>query len=213
MTTFSFPHQELQEIQQEQEQEQQQEQQLATLRQQVEESTDELIRMLKHIDAIYTERNALVALIMKLCLHIGLPAGMQQDRNPVEPEWNFLAYFELPSGQCSYHIPDSELPFFDGLPMYTQRWDGHSTVEKYRRIRTPDLAQLLMQPWGYRYQDFLEMVSQAFGGLSRETFSTQVCLETVQREQEQQEATDVERMNEQLGKVYQVALRGEDLPS
>lgn len=44
-------------------------------------------------------------------------------------------FIDLPTGQVSWHVHDSELALFDFLPTSDQRcWDGHSTDEKYERL-------------------------------------------------------------------------------
>lgn len=39
-----------------------------------------------------------------------------------------------PGSQVSWHIHDSELQLFEGLPFYPGKWDGHTTPEKYDRV-------------------------------------------------------------------------------
>lgn len=46
---------------------------------------------------------------------------------------DFIA-FKPPGTQVSWHIHDREMPLFEGLPVYTGRWDGHTTQEKYDRV-------------------------------------------------------------------------------
>jgi hypothetical protein len=44
-------------------------------------------------------------------------------------------FIELSTGQATWHIHDSELVMFDHLPRFRgQKWDGHSTPEKYERL-------------------------------------------------------------------------------
>ena len=83
------------------------------------------------IDAVYLERNCLVALLARL-----YPSGIK--RTAIEgwdPEWHGCVYIDLPTGQASWHYHDSETDLFDDLPPYHGEWDGHSTEEKYRRVR------------------------------------------------------------------------------
>lgn len=82
-------------------------------------------------DAAYAERNCLVALLARL-----YPSGIK--RTAIEgwdPEWHGCVYIDLPTGQASWHYHDSETDLFDDLPPYHGEWDGHSTEEKYRRVR------------------------------------------------------------------------------
>lgn len=89
-------------------------------------------------DQAYSERNQCVALIAKLAAQQGYVVGLSQhdpqDYN-WEDDWRNIVYIDLPTGQISWHIHDSELPLFDQFPVYKQGWDGHSTDEKHRRMQ------------------------------------------------------------------------------
>jgi hypothetical protein len=82
-------------------------------------------------DAGYRERNALVVLLASI-----FPAGVK--RTAIEgwsPEWHGCVYIDLPNGQASWHYHDSEAELFAHLPPYDGEWDGHTTEQKYERIR------------------------------------------------------------------------------
>lgn len=83
---------------------------------------DELvsIRLLDHVHS-YEERNRVIIKAVGLALLSGFAAGFRID--PKEPEWP-AAFIELPTGQVSWHIPQ-----------HVKAWDGHTTEEKYERIR------------------------------------------------------------------------------
>lgn len=86
-------------------------------------------------DAAYLERNRCVALIARMALATGWRAGVA--RTAIEgwsEDWHGCVYVDLPTGQCSWHFHDSQAHLFDGLPAYTDPWDGHDTPEKYRRV-------------------------------------------------------------------------------
>lgn len=72
-------------------------------------------------DTQYAERYVLVFRAIPLALAAGYRAGVRID--DAEPGWP-VAYIELPTGQVSWHMPEHEHPF-----------DGHSTDEKYQRVR------------------------------------------------------------------------------
>lgn len=98
---------------------------LATLR-------TENIRLTEAKDSAYQERDKLVAALSKL-----FPASLE--RHPQEEEWEddwrWIVFIDLPTGQASWHIHDSELPMFEHLPRLAGRkWDGHTNEEKYRRL-------------------------------------------------------------------------------
>lgn len=68
----------------------------------------------------YDERNKLVLLMVGAAADAGIPVGFRLDEN--EPEWP-VVYFELPTGQVSWH-----------LPRHVREWDGHDTTTKHYRI-------------------------------------------------------------------------------
>ncbi|MFB9991243.1 hypothetical protein ACFFLM_04520 [Deinococcus oregonensis] len=76
---------------------------------------------------LYSERAALVAALSKL-----FPASLESD--PEQPDWP-VCIIDLPTGQVSWHIAQSDLHLFMHLPRETGRvWDGHTTPEKYDRL-------------------------------------------------------------------------------
>ena len=79
----------------------------------------------------YTERNMLVAALSKL-----FPASLERHiGEDWDPDWAWVVIIDLPTGQISFHIPTSEMRFFDHLPREVGRtWDGHTTPEKYGRL-------------------------------------------------------------------------------
>lgn len=87
----------------------------------------------------YRERQQLIALIAKMAMAMGLKAGMRRHVDVEGEIWDGtymnMVYIDLPSGQVSWHIHDSELPLFSFLPPYEKEWDGHTVEEKFRRIR------------------------------------------------------------------------------
>lgn len=80
------------------------------------------IDKLDHADPVdYKQRNWYVLDVLRLANQIGIVAGIRID--PEDPAWP-VVYMELPTGQVSWHIPQHQVP-----------WDGHTTKEKYERIR------------------------------------------------------------------------------
>lgn len=82
-------------------------------------------------DSVYRERAHLVALMATAYpSHIGAT-------DPAEPDWKVVV-IDTPAGQMSWHISPDDLDLFrhvrptrpDDAP-----WDGHSTDEKYARVR------------------------------------------------------------------------------
>jgi len=85
-------------------------------------------------NAAYTERNRLVALLAAL-----FPSSLERhpdEDTAWENEWRWICFIDLPTGQASWHLHDSELPLFNHVPRNQGRkWDGHTTEEKYQRIQ------------------------------------------------------------------------------
>lgn len=81
-------------------------------------------------NAAYTERNQVVAALARL-----FPSGVRPapDCDGEAEPWH-IVYINLPTGQASWHYPESDAHLFAGLPPYGGAWDGHATEEKYRRL-------------------------------------------------------------------------------
>lgn len=100
----------------------------------------------KERDAAYTERNRLVAALARLLSRDvvkpgGAPPAMTAwlaEHDPADagwdPEWRTIVFIDGPTGQLSWHLHDSDVPLFDGLPRGPNSWDGHTTPEKYERV-------------------------------------------------------------------------------
>lgn len=83
-------------------------------------------------DAVYSERNQLVAALSKV-----FPSYLARhpDDGEWDEDWRWIVFVKLPTGQASWHIHDSELERFAHLKEAEATfWDGHSTEEKYRRL-------------------------------------------------------------------------------
>lgn len=97
-----------------------------------------LLRLRDQKDEAYRERGQCVALIARMALRWGWPVGLAKHPEgdaSWDADWRNIVFIELPeTGQVSWHLHDSEMPLFAGLPEYTKPWDGHSTPEKYRRV-------------------------------------------------------------------------------
>jgi hypothetical protein len=85
-------------------------------------------------DSAYSERNKLVALLASR-----YPASLErhpEEDKSWEDDWRWIVFIRFPTGQATWHIHDSELPLFDFLPRNQGRmWDGHSTEQKYERVK------------------------------------------------------------------------------
>lgn len=73
------------------------------------------------VAARYAHRNTLIYTALAQARQVGLSAGIGHDSSDPHP---VVVYLELPTGQVSWH-----------LPAHPTGWDGHSTEQKYQRIR------------------------------------------------------------------------------
>lgn len=80
-------------------------------------------------DENYEPRYALVLAALFFANVAGYPVGIAID--PAVPAWP-VVYIELPTGQVSWHMPAHPTPF-----------DGHSTPEKYARIKAYVAAEVI----------------------------------------------------------------------
>ncbi|MEV7389595.1 hypothetical protein [Streptomyces sp. NPDC091215] len=107
---------------------------LATLRRDNEQLLEEQAACIKaeaERDGAYRERAHLVALLAALYpAHIGYT-------DPAAINW-LVVTIETPTGQMSWHIAERDRDLFEHVrlvPSVHNVWDGHSTEEKYARLR------------------------------------------------------------------------------
>jgi hypothetical protein len=95
--------------------------------------SQELERAREAKDGAYSERNKLVSALSKL-----FPASLERHEDSDktwEDDWRWIVFINLPTGQVTWHIHDSELPNFAHLFRICGRvWDGHTTEQKYERL-------------------------------------------------------------------------------
>lgn len=97
----------------------------------------QLKKLRDQLNAVYEERDRCVAAVAALAKTAGYEAWLgRHDDNDADwdPEWRHIVFVELPTGQASWHIHDSELPLFSFLQPSDLSWDGHTTPEKYERM-------------------------------------------------------------------------------
>lgn len=89
-------------------------------------------------DRAYAERDRMVAALSKL-----FPAHLARHTDPDwEDDWRTIVCVHLPTGQATWHIHDSERPWFRHLwPDPDCAWDGHSTDEKYERLAALEASE------------------------------------------------------------------------
>lgn len=96
-------------------------------------------------DLAYWERNQLVAALSRL-----FPSSLAkhpESDTEWEKDWRTIVVIYVPqtggrdSVQCTWHIHDFDVPMFDHLKYdETFEWDGHSTEQKYRRLRDMEVS-------------------------------------------------------------------------
>jgi hypothetical protein len=86
-------------------------------------------------NAAYQERAAVVAALSKC-----FPAHLTRHEVGIGESWDedwrtiVCIHFPDPTGQCTWHIHDSEVALFSHLEVTENDWDGHTTEEKYARL-------------------------------------------------------------------------------
>lgn len=92
---------------------------------------DQIAELEKQLEAAYRERAFLVAHLA--AIH---PSRVAYS-DPSTPEW-LVVTIATPTGQMAWHIAPGDVDLFDGdatLDESSWEWDGHSTDEKYSRLR------------------------------------------------------------------------------
>ena len=80
------------------------------------------------LNALYTERAHLVALLAK-----DYPSAYVEDTE--NDSW-IIVYVDVPTGQLSWHISPEDQSLFSGVRFAPDtEWDGHTTDQKYDRVR------------------------------------------------------------------------------
>lgn len=87
----------------------------------------EVLATIEEYDTDYTERYSLVIAAIYIAHEAGYPAGfgIDHESGPDMDGYRVVAYVELPTGQVSWHMPE-----------HPTAWDGHTTEQKYERIRS-----------------------------------------------------------------------------
>lgn len=86
-------------------------------------------------DLAYKERDMCVALVACLARAQGYRVGIRRHEGGTwDDDWRNVVMIDLPTGQVSWHVHDSEMAWFAWLPAYPDEWDGHHTDEKYQRV-------------------------------------------------------------------------------
>lgn len=87
--------------------------------------------MSEELDSVYTERAHLVAFLTAL-----YPSELIEEGTDYP-----VVYINSPEGQLSWHINRKDISLFSHVPVIPislapNLWDGHTTEEKYKRVRS-----------------------------------------------------------------------------
>lgn len=143
-------------------------------------------------DGAYAERNRCVIGLCRLAMALGYQTGMGEhnpDDENWDAEWRGIVYIDLPVGQVSWHIHDSERGLFEFLPPYVGKWDGHDTATKYRRVMQPGAGM------GKTYRD------DSKGVVVGETEGQSTAPKRVSLAEEVSRAMDRQVINEAVAKI------------
>lgn len=121
-----------------------------------------LIRARKERDLAYTERNKMLVALCKMAIKLGCVAGIgSHEGEEWEDDWRHIVFIDLPTGQASWHIHDSEKDNFSFLSEYYGKWDGHTTDEKWDRVINAFDVELVPlniypPPFWNQYDDYVK---------------------------------------------------------
>lgn len=105
--------------------------------------TEQILRLIRQKDAAYNERDKCLVLLALMAQRIGLKVGMglhvDKPGEEWDADWRNILFIDLPAGQVSWHIHESEARWFYFVGTYDGVWDGHTTEEKYQRVLEPGL--------------------------------------------------------------------------
>lgn len=101
-------------------------------------SAEEQIADLKaQLNEVYKERDLVPALAVAFAQENDVNVGIKQHQGEDwDDDWRNVVFIDLPDfGQVSWHIHKDELINFRYVGAYNDKWDGHSTDEKYERVK------------------------------------------------------------------------------
>jgi hypothetical protein len=106
------------------------------LGEQMQSANASILNLMKERDGAYSERDKVIAALTKLFpSHLTKHLPLHGDN--WDEEWLNVVCIHLPTGQVTWHIHISELPWFshlNGVEIHCDGYDGYTTPEKYRRL-------------------------------------------------------------------------------
>lgn len=104
---------------------------------------EQIASLTQQKDQAYQERDKCLVLMAKMAQELGLNVGIglhvDEPGQEWESDWRNILFIDLPAGQVSWHIHNSEAHWFYFVGSYCKPWDGHTTEEKYQRVLEPGL--------------------------------------------------------------------------
>lgn len=103
------------------------------------EMIDKIKKETESKDNAYWERMQLVAFLSHL-YEAHLCRHPDEDKT-WEDDWRWIVCIHTPAGQMTWHMHDSHLEYFGHLAKKSEamgndnHWDGHTTEEKYDRLK------------------------------------------------------------------------------
>lgn len=95
-----------------------------------------IMDLAKQKDGAYAERDQVVAALTKV-FQSHLTRHKEMPGEKWDPLWLNVVCVHLPTGQATWHIHLSELPWFahlNGVELTCDGYDGYTTNEKYQRL-------------------------------------------------------------------------------
>lgn len=100
------------------------------------ELTESIKKLQREKDGAYAERDKVIAALTK-----SFPSHLTRHKDTPgedwDAEWLNVVCIHLPTGQATWHIHISELPWFshlNGIELKCPGYDFYTTVEKYQRL-------------------------------------------------------------------------------
>lgn len=100
------------------------------------------------LDDVYKERNTVLAGLMGMAhallvikpdyMKMKIGRALHSEGDLVwSCGWRNIIVLEMCGEQMTWHVHDSDMKMFEWLPLIENyEWDGHSTDEKYERLKT-----------------------------------------------------------------------------
>lgn len=113
-----------------------QDQAIRLLGEQMQSANAVIMKLANQKDEAYAERDKVIAALTKV-----FPSHLTRHKETPgedwDKEWLNVVCIHLPTGQATWHVHISEMPWFDhlnGIELKCGGYDGYTTPEKYQRL-------------------------------------------------------------------------------